>query len=96
MTPQQMADWLEGRMRDNPGTLRLYFHIAEIDTMVSLLRAQPTDAQKIEALKEARYAGECFSAVMRSGLPSKADYAKWSARAVRRAMRLLGLNPEGV
>lgn len=98
MTPQEMADWL-ARIRCIENTERQH-------EIVAFLRQQPTDAQKIEALKLASDAGDAGGQLgeqfwaWRNGLyenyawhPDAKD-VRHAVSCARRALRLLGLAPE--
>lgn len=109
MTPAEMADWLDSHILrinndDEP-------QLAEI---LKWIKAQPTDAQKIEALKEMAEAAEwgvdgARELTDHNGIDETLDertryhiklgsskMAEIAWHHARAAMRLLGLNPEGV
>lgn len=96
MTPAEMADWLE-RCATEP----CEYPGPDPDVLMVIaahLRRQPTDAQKIEALKlaaEASAMGELAEAFDAAGDARCACVsARESASDARKAMRLLGLPTE--
>ena len=93
-TPAEMADWLEAQRRLDilPDEMTL--------DIIAYLRAQPTDAQKIEALNLASDAGAVGEAVWKSmhvrdpNSYVPASLATVAGRDARKALRLLGLPTE--
>lgn len=88
-TPAEMADWLEEKWRIDI--------LPEEETLdiVAFLRSLPTDAQKIEALKEAAESAVMGAAAEAFDEAGDAQFSGVAARSAasdaRMALRLLGL-----
>lgn len=100
MTPTEMAEWLDkvyGYIKRKHSTTE---DEAIRDRVVAWLRAQPTDAQKVEALNLASDAGAVGEAVWKSmhvrdpNSYVPASLATVAGRDARTALRLLGLPTE--
>lgn len=92
-TPAEMADWLE----EHSKRLKVQAHGDIVRDVADWIRQQPTDAQKIEALKAASDAGEMGITGVRfwtqKGQPFRA-HAHEAGACARKALRLLGLPTE--
>lgn len=108
-TPAEMADWLERTARQNGWMFSaLHGDLATFREIVQTLRRQPTDAQKIEALKLAADAARLGVDVEGDMLTCDAEPWRWAytryhpstaaaeaaAHQARVALRLLGLPTE--
>lgn len=96
-TPAEMADWLEANI-----VASNYLPPSEADrqafgAIVAYLRAVPTDAQKIEALKAAADAAESGITGVRMWTQRGSNFRAFahdSATFAHKALRLLGLPTE--
>ena len=94
-TPAEMADWLDWQARDLDHTD--YDDAATARAIAAWIRQQPTDAQKIEALKLAADSAEDGCRVVRAWSLHGESWrylAIESASRARLALRLLGLPTE--
>lgn len=104
MTPSEMATWL-ARETDliarDEGNSGRQSREAIFDAIVDWMRQQPTDAQKIEALKAAAGAGFWGNASAERieigddiAVAEAYSASKLAARNARKSLRLLGIEDE--
>lgn len=94
-TPAEMADWLQTfALRQPVGVTSAMLDAGELHAIAAYLRRQPTDAQKMEALKlvaSASYStGAWYDAWGGESMPPQ-SVATEMAHDARQALRLLDL-----